>query len=148
MTWFLNMCFLLIDILKLYNLMYRKVSVLHNKFKQVRWNIKSQSMSNYQQDLSNLVYVKFCICRILYMSNFTMSYFEFHHILPFLCVEKFIICSILLFKAVCKNSSKCWFCAISFFQSIPGKLKSPTSIELSGALSKTNYFTMRNVFIN
>ena len=76
--WFLNMCFLLIDILKLYNLMYRKVSVLHNKFKQVRWNIKSQSMSNYQQDLSNLVYVKFCICRILYMSNFTMSYFEFH----------------------------------------------------------------------
>ena len=80
MTWFLNMCFLLIDILKLYNLMYRKVSVLHNKFKQVRWNIKSQSMSNYQQDLSNLVYVKFCICRILYMSNFTMSYFEFHRV--------------------------------------------------------------------
>ena len=84
MTWFLNMCFLLIDILKLYNLMYRKISVLHNKFKQVRWNIKSQSMSNYQQDLSNLVYVKFCICRILYMPNFTMSYSEVHRF-PFGC---------------------------------------------------------------
>ena len=39
-------------------------------------------MSNYLNVLSNLVYVEFCICQILYMSNFTMSYSEYSHYGP------------------------------------------------------------------